>query len=260
MEKILIVDDDEICRKLIVKSLQKAGYATVEAENGRAAIELLQSEEPITLLITDIMMPGMDGFTLLTYIRNDPSLVRLPVLICTGLNSRETLIRAGHLGIAGYLLKPINVGKLRGKVREIFNTEPQPLAEMSRTLGRLDLEEDVYLEMLDMLIEKLSSGIQEIQELMVQKDYQRLSSCIMALYGAAQSLGAERIADALAGQLYASESIDFRTVQSLIDEVQRETLKLRLAVAALQEKKERSKAETSVLDDTDYNVEPKGDE
>lgn len=62
--KILIIDDDVISRELIQKGLKKAGYGTLEAENAETAIKLLQSEEPIGLTITDIMMPEMDGIAL----------------------------------------------------------------------------------------------------------------------------------------------------------------------------------------------------
>lgn len=236
MERILILDDDALCRKLVVKSLQKAGYKTLEVESASAAITLLQSEEPIALLITDIMMPEMDGLTLLSRIRCDPTLVRLPVLICTSLNSREAIIKAGHLGIAGYLLKPVDVRRLRTKVQKILKAEPQPLEQITITLSRLDLEEGDYLEMLDELVGRLLSGINEIQELGARRDHQRLSTCLSALHGAAKSLGAERVADVLVRQLHASERTDFRVIQALLGELRREVTRLQLAVASVRAK------------------------
>lgn len=231
MGKILVVDDDPLCRKLVVKSLQKAGYKPLEADSASAALSLLHSEELIALLITDITMPEMDGLAFLSCIRNDPTLARLPVLICTGLNSRDTIVKAGHLGIAGYLLKPVDTQKLRGKVQEILASEPQPLADVKHVLSRLDLEEEDYRQMLDELVEHLLAGVGEIEKQIEQKDPQRLSTSLSALHGAANSLGAQRVAAVLERQFHASQRIDFRTVQALLGELRREITRLQSAVA-----------------------------
>jgi CheY-like chemotaxis protein len=63
--KILVVDDDAICRTLIAKGLENAGYDTELATEARQALEVLQSDGAISLLITDVMMPEIDGFGLL---------------------------------------------------------------------------------------------------------------------------------------------------------------------------------------------------
>ncbi|MCS6924968.1 MAG: response regulator [Candidatus Binatia bacterium] len=233
MEKILVVDDDALCRKLVVKSLQKAGYETLEADSASAGLSLLQSEELIALVITDITMPEMDGLTFLSCIRNDPTLARLPVLICTGLNSRDTIVKAGHLGIAGYLLKPVDTQRLRSKVQEILASEPQPLADVQHILSRLDLEEKDYVEMLDELVERLLAGIGEMEKYIGQKDPQRLSTCLSALHGAAKSLGAQRVTAVLERQFHASQRIDFRTVQGLLGELRREIARLQSAAAKI---------------------------
>jgi CheY-like chemotaxis protein len=231
MEKILIVDDDILSRQLIVRSLEKVGYVTSTTDSVSAALTLLHSDEPIALLITDIMMPDMDGLTLLSHIRQAPSLMHLPVLICTTLNSRETIIRAGHLHVAGYLLKPIDVTRLRKKVREILQALPQPLAPLSQTLRRLDLDETTYLTLVDELANKLTIGIDEITELTGQKDQTRLLAATSALYGAAKSLGAERAGNVLERILHASEKLDFTAAQALTAALRREIAQLQYTTA-----------------------------
>jgi len=67
--KILIVDDDRISRLLASENLAKEGYEVLEASSAKQAIEQLESSEPIRLLISDIIMPDMNGLELLSYVR-----------------------------------------------------------------------------------------------------------------------------------------------------------------------------------------------
>jgi CheY-like chemotaxis protein len=129
--KILVVDDDAICRTVIVKGLEKGGYDTVEARDAREALRILQSDGTVSLLITDMMMPEVDGFGLLEHIRHIPTLAHLPVLICSALGSSDIVFRAAHLNLGGYLLKPIDLPRLRQEVRRLLSTQAKPLAHLA---------------------------------------------------------------------------------------------------------------------------------
>ena len=87
--------------------------------------------------------------------------------------------------------------------------------------------------MLQALLTKLSSGLTEMQELAAQKESRRLSTCVSALHGAAQNLGAERLAHVLLRQAQASERKNFKAVQSLIPEIENEAAQLREAISKL---------------------------
>ena len=191
--KILIVDDDEICRRLLVRGLQLSGYETVEAEDVPSALEVLRGEEAIRLVITDVIMPGMGGFDLVERLRKTISLRRLPVIVCTALATHEAAIRATQLNAVGYLIKPIDVTNLRLRVKEALDPHFAALADSSEILKSLDIEADAYKDMLDDLVEKLASGLAEIPDLVAQQDRQLLSSRLVALYGAARTLGAKRV-------------------------------------------------------------------
>jgi CheY-like chemotaxis protein len=81
--KILIVDDDRLSRLLLARTPERAGYATELADSAEKANEILNSGEPIILMICDLTMPGTDGPAFLAEIRSTPWLAELPVLICT---------------------------------------------------------------------------------------------------------------------------------------------------------------------------------
>ena len=163
--KILIVDDDEICRRLLVRGLQLSNYETVEAEDVPSALEVLQREEGIRLVITDVIMPGMGGFDLVERLRKTISMRRLPVIVCTALATHEAAIRATQLNAVGYLIKPIDVADLRLKVKEVLDPHFAALSDSSEILKSLDIEEEDYKDLLDDLVKKLASGLAEISDL-----------------------------------------------------------------------------------------------
>ncbi len=191
--KILVVDDDLISRRLIVGGLGKAGYETLEAADAEAAMSFLSGGQPIVLATLDLALPDMNGLDLLAYIRSTPYLERLPVLICTVNSSKEAKQAASTFVISGFLCKPISTPDLREKVEEILEGEPPPLANVRRTLERLDLEVNVYLDMLEQWVKAILQALAEMEEIFGNPAHPSPLSRISALLGAAQNLGAERL-------------------------------------------------------------------
>lgn len=243
--KILIVDDEPITRKIIAKGLRKAGYDTLEAEDGLVGIKIIEENESVSLVIADVVMPNMGGLELLDHLRKSKSPRRLPVIISTALGNPETVMRAVQLEAAGYFVKPFDVGKLREKVAEIlngtnsengkrqFSSQHSSLAERSETLKRLDLDPDVYMDLLDDLVKRLSAGIQEVENFLNNNDLSRIATCLTALCGASQSLGADRVSSVLMRQLKAIESENARAAQALIPRANDEVQNLRSAISEL---------------------------
>jgi CheY-like chemotaxis protein len=231
--KILVVDDDAICRTLIVRGLQKAGYETVEARDGGEAFRSLQSDGAISLLITDVMMPKTDGFGLLQRIRMIPSLARLPVLICSALGTREAVLRGAGLKIAGYLLKPIDLRRLRQEVVRIQEGPFRPFAHSAETLARLDLDETSYREMLTALLEKLSHDLPQIRRLCDDGRSQELSTLLAGLLGAAESLGAEALTGVIGAMTRANAANDAPSIVSLFPEMEKAAAEIKQAVQSL---------------------------
>ncbi|MFH1550191.1 MAG: sigma-54 dependent transcriptional regulator [Planctomycetota bacterium] len=109
-EKILVVDDSEGTRNLCSKILEKEGYAVQTAENGEEALKLV-NENSFDLIVTDLMMPVMDGMELLEQVKK--SNPRMPVIIITAYASVATAVEAIKKGAYDYVPKPFNPGELQ---------------------------------------------------------------------------------------------------------------------------------------------------
>lgn len=116
-EKILIVDDEERMRKLIGAYLKREGYETIEAENGIDVLKILKSEE-IHLIILDVMMPVMDGFTACREIRKSSN---LPIIFLTAKGENEDELLGYELGTDQYVKKPFDIRILMAKVKSLIN-------------------------------------------------------------------------------------------------------------------------------------------
>ena len=111
MSKVLIAEDNPVNRELLRELLETRGYTVVEACNGQEALGQIEAARPDILLL-DLGMPVMDGFTTLRHIRENPALATLPVLAVTAYamqGDRDKIIAAGF---DGYLPKPVNASAL----------------------------------------------------------------------------------------------------------------------------------------------------
>ena len=106
MKKVLIVDDNDLNRILVREILKSAGYATIEAENGREGVDCALSERP-DLILMDIRMPVMDGTQALAEIRKNDQIAQMPVVALTAsamVGDREKFIK---MGFNAYFPKPV---------------------------------------------------------------------------------------------------------------------------------------------------------
>ncbi|MFA6956024.1 MAG: response regulator [Thermoanaerobaculia bacterium] len=104
---ILVVDDLEMNRELLSERLSERGHLVFQAADGDAALELIEQQR-FDAVILDVMMPKIDGLTLLRIIREKYSLAELPVLMATARGERSDLIEALRLGANDYLVKPLD--------------------------------------------------------------------------------------------------------------------------------------------------------
>lgn len=117
--RILTVDDSHSMRALLRMTLSGNGYEVVEAEDGLAALDWLESNE-VDLIITDINMPRMDGFGLIERLRGEQRRhVDRPILVLTTESSEEKKARARHAGATGWIVKPFDPEKLIAAVRRV---------------------------------------------------------------------------------------------------------------------------------------------
>jgi CheY-like chemotaxis protein len=112
---VLIADDDEVIRQLWAEALTQAGYRTIEARGGQAAVDLMCAVVP-DLIILDLHMPDLSGDDLLQRLRPSPVLRGLPVLIVSGFLEGEPH-DTSELNIVGMLSKPISLAELLPSVK-----------------------------------------------------------------------------------------------------------------------------------------------
>ena len=103
-KKILIVEDDKFLRELIAQKLIKEGYDTVEAIDGEEGVKKVKEEKPDIVLL-DLILPGADGFEVLSRIKSDPELVSIPVIILSNLGQKDDIEKGLKLGAVDYLIK-----------------------------------------------------------------------------------------------------------------------------------------------------------
>ena len=140
MNRILIVEDDVELRQLFARVLEKNGYQVETAEDGAEALRIL-GRGYVDLIISDIMMPVMDGNALVRALREDG--VKTPVLMITAKSTLDDM-REGFLsGTDDYMVKPVNVNEMVLRVGALLR-RAQMIAERRQTLGRTVLECDSY--------------------------------------------------------------------------------------------------------------------
>jgi DNA-binding response OmpR family regulator len=103
-KKILIVEDDKFLRELISRKLQQQEFSVVEAVDGTEGLQKTKEEKP-DLILLDLILPGLDGFEVLTRIKQDPHLSSIPVVILSNLGQKEEVERGLKLGAIDYLVK-----------------------------------------------------------------------------------------------------------------------------------------------------------
>ncbi len=119
--RVLVVEDAEANRLTLSHLLKKLGCDVVECENGLAAWNYLNQSQPsIDLILSDIMMPEMDGIELLKRCRESTALKSIPFLLITAVADKEYMAAAKAAAVDGYIIKPFTFQRLKTKIDEIF--------------------------------------------------------------------------------------------------------------------------------------------
>ncbi len=135
---VLVADDDHNLRKILCLFLKNARYEVVEAANGREALNMAKGQLP-DLILMDIMMPLLDGFSVCKLLKDDPETKRIPVLICTAKNRKEDLVAAIKSGAEDYIIKPFTKETVLGKIEKaIAARSNQSSTKMMSAVERRD--------------------------------------------------------------------------------------------------------------------------
>ena len=116
--RILVVDDTAFNRQLLARLLRGIGHEPIEAEHGRQALEILRDPDapPIDVILLDIVMPEMDGYETLAALRDDPALRHLPVIVISGVDELDSVVRCLQMGAADYLPKSVDPAILEARI------------------------------------------------------------------------------------------------------------------------------------------------
>jgi len=104
MAKILLIEDDKFLRELIIQKLGKEGYDVTEAPEGEAGLAKMKEDKP-DLVLLDLILPGIDGFEVLSRMKKDPDLAQISVIILSNLGQRDDMQKGIALGAKDYLIK-----------------------------------------------------------------------------------------------------------------------------------------------------------
>jgi len=113
---ILIADDDPMSQQIFAQILPTEGYSVHIAQDGRAAMELLQKHK-FTLILLDIEMPNLNGFEVLRLVRQNYSMMQRPVIMVTAQGDRSDILKAYDLGANDYVTKPIDIQVVLARIR-----------------------------------------------------------------------------------------------------------------------------------------------
>ncbi len=133
-KKILAVDDEKHIVRLVQVNLERQGYEVVTANDGREALEKVESEKP-DLVVLDVMMPYMDGFEVLQNLRRNANTRDIPVIMLTAKAQDADVFKGWQSGVDCYLTKPFNPMELISFVKRIFKS----LEDMGDGGGRFEI-------------------------------------------------------------------------------------------------------------------------
>lgn len=118
-KKVLIIEDEAAFSYALQAKLKVAGFEVLEALDGEAGLEILQTEKP-QVIVLDLILPGIDGFAVLEKIKQDPELRGIPVVMLTNMSEKKGKQRGLDLGVKDYLAKTeYKLDEIIEKIREL---------------------------------------------------------------------------------------------------------------------------------------------
>ena len=169
--KILVIDDDEAINQLIKVNLEFSNYKVFSATDGIKGFALCKQELP-DLVILDVMMPEVDGYTVAKYIRENSSTKDIPILMLTALGMLDDKIKGFDIGVDDYLVKPFEIEELKVRVRALLKRTNKVLESLAikelLTIGDITLLPESYSVDINGKIAKLTPIEYDILNILVQ--------------------------------------------------------------------------------------------
>ncbi len=168
--KVLVVEDNAELKIYIYNNLV-GKYEVMDASNGREAIQVIEGGWMPDMIVTDLMMPEMDGIELINHIRNDFSTSHIPIIMITAKHENDTHLKAMKYGADGYIAKPFTMELLLARIENMLERRRALVSRLSaqaeekkgRTSGRIEIspEEIVITDKDEQLIKKVMAWLEE---------------------------------------------------------------------------------------------------
>ena len=159
---ILIVEDNRVNATLLALILKAEGYLTVVAMDGKEGLRLVAETPDIQLIITDFMMPEMDGVEFIAKVRAMAAFRSVPILVASAHGDLETVKRVRSIQCDGFLVKPIDKLQLIKRVEQLVRTQSVVLRDKLTTMQKLDIGPKEYQDLLTAFAEQLTATLQVI--------------------------------------------------------------------------------------------------
>lgn len=234
--KILLVDDDELSRRMMELVLSGEGYRFETASNGLEAVDAMKSQA-FDIVLMDLQMPLMDGFEAARTIRdNEAENEHTPIVALTAMLFEDEIKRCLSAGMDECITKPINTDQLFRLIESYMNrskntvtlTKTQEEEKFDETtvldiqgaLPRFGKDVQVYREFLDEFIEGLPEKVNQFQKAFHSGDYQTLADSAHNLKGMSASMGARQLSHLSLILDQTSQTGDKLLIQQALDEIQ----------------------------------------
>jgi len=160
--RILVVDDQRANAEVLTEALRGRGYDVVSAADGQAALEQVRAVQP-DMVISDILMPGMDGYELCAKLRAQPSTALLPIILVTSLDAHVERVKGLEVGADDFLSKPVNWEELFARVRSLLRVKSlqDELKELNQKLEQRVVEQVAQLHRLGRMKRFFSKPVAE---------------------------------------------------------------------------------------------------
>ena len=145
MEKILIADDEQLMRQLVIDFLQPEGYEMLEAADGKEALQIYHEQHP-DLVLLDVMMPGYDGWTVCREIRRESS---VPIMMLTAKGEEIDQLFAYDLGVDEYITKPFSPKILVAKIKALLRRTQKEENEITAAADGGSIDQEARQVVLD---------------------------------------------------------------------------------------------------------------
>lgn len=193
MNTVAVIEDSTEIRQSLVDLLEMNGYRAVEAVDGAQGWELIQVEHP-DIIISDIMMPNMDGYQMLQKLKSDPKLQHIPVIFLTARVLLSDKLQGLEFGANDYITKPFEIKELLYKIKNLLEFRDHTLTAAYSSPKKLNVEskDDRFLREVNLAIESRISdvdlGLQDMASMLgistssLQKKIKKISDKSVSQY------------------------------------------------------------------------------